>query len=121
MEDFGFIKISRKFFASEMWKEGRCLSKAEAWLDLLSSATHESTVRMVAGFPVELRRGELVASDSYLMRRWRWSRNKVRLFLKHLELEERIQLIDHKDANQTGKLIYIINYNRYQGWEGDIV
>lgn len=121
MKNFGFMKMSRKFVTSEMWTESRVFSKAEAWIDLLFLAAHRKTTRLVVGFEVPLRRGELVASDSYLTRRWRWSRNKVRLFLKKLEIEERIDCIDHETSNQTGKIIFIINYDSYQreGFTGE--
>ena len=114
MKNFGFVKMSRKFMTSEMWEENRVFSKAEAWIDLLFMAAHDETTNIVAGFEVPLRRGELVASDSYLMRRWRWSRNKVRLFLKTLELQERIDCLDHETANQAGRIVFILNYDHYQ-------
>jgi len=119
--NFGFVKLSRKFMTSDMWAENRVFSRAEAWIDLLFMATHRPTTKLVSGFEVSLRRGELVASDSYLTRRWRWSRNKVRLFLKNLELEERIDCLAHETANQTGRIIFILNYDRYQeeGFTGD--
>jgi hypothetical protein len=117
--DFGYLRISRKFMTNEMWTEGRTFSKAEAWLDLLFMTAYERTIRVVVGFPIELRRGELVASDSFLMKRWRWSRNKVRLFLKTLELEERIQCMDHPQSNQAGRIIHVLNYEIYQAREPD--
>jgi len=106
---------------SEMWEEDRTFSRAEAWIDLLFMASHRKSKKQVAGFEVSLRRGELVASDSHLARRWGWSRNKLRLFLKNLELEGRIDRLDHAQANQTGKIIFILNYGRYQreGFTGE--
>lgn len=121
MADFGFVKMSRKFMTSEMWEEDRTFSRAEAWIDLLFMASHRREKKQIAGFEVSLRRGELAVSDSYLAKRWRWSRNRLRLFLKNLELEGRIDRIDHALANQTGKIIFVLNYSRYQkeGFTGE--
>ena len=117
MSKNGYIKLSRKLVTGEMWAEPRQFSKAEAWIDLLFLAAFETTRVVIAGFEVHLRRGELVASDGYLTRRWRWSRNKVRLFIKNLQEEGRITLVQHDLENQIGRIIHILKYNQYQGGE----
>jgi hypothetical protein len=117
MTSNGFIKLSRKLVNGDLWNEPRQRSKLEAWLFLLFKAAFKPTTVVIDSFEIELRRGELIASDTYLTREWGWSRNKVRLFLKNLQLEERITLVPHEFENQVGRIIHIVNYNTYQGEE----
>ena len=39
----GFLRLNRKFFSNELWKEARVFSECEAWLDLIQSARFEAT------------------------------------------------------------------------------
>lgn len=117
MED-GFLKLSRKFFSNELWKEARKFSECEAWLDLLQSARFEATDKayseFIGGREISYTRGQYPASISFLVNRWRWSDKKVRLFLDKLKRKEMITT----DRNQGMNVITICKYDEYNPVKG---
>ena len=109
----GYIKLSRKFFSNEMWKEARKFSECEAWLDLLQSARFEATDKayseLIGGREISYSRGQYPASISFLMKRWQWSEKKVRLFLDKLKRKKMITT----DRKQGMNVITICKYDEY--------
>ena len=115
-ENPGFLKLYRRFFSHFLWEEKRIFSKAEAWIDLLSSARYsEGTAKkMIDGKLVTWDRGQLIASIRFLQRRWKWnSTSKVERFLKMLIKEEMITI----DKEQGTGRITICNYESYNPLE----
>jgi hypothetical protein len=109
MSETGFVRLSRKFFDMDLWKEQREMSRAEAWLDMIASAAFASESRMVEGRCLNLQRGELWASQRYLARRWSWGRSKVERFLENLTAAGRIRA-----RNEPGfTVITLCNYDIY--------
>lgn len=80
----GYIKINRQFFSQPFWKEERCYSKAEAWIDIITSACHSRSLLMWRGRYLNVARGEMKISLRFLCTRWRWSVKKVTSFLTAL-------------------------------------
>ena len=111
--DYGFIKISRKMFDGhdKFWEEKRPRTKAEAWIDLIQLANWKNGEMVVNNIVVELKRGEFLASLRYLSRRWGWSKNKVRGFLKTCE---NMGQIKGRHSSQAGTTYLIVNYSGYQ-------
>lgn len=105
----GYFKLQRRFFAHWLWTEKRCLSKAEAWLDLLQIAAFMPTKRIVRDKLLKIEEGELVASLRYLADRWEWNKDKVAAFLKLLESEEMIR----RESRQGESVIILCNYKDY--------
>jgi hypothetical protein len=62
---------------------------------------------------IEAQRGEVITSELTLMERWRWSKSKVRGFIKRLQNEQ--MLIRKSDRKKTSLLI--VNWDTYQGSE----
>lgn len=60
--------------------------------------------------PIEVKRGQLARSEEALAQRYKWSKNKLRKFLKLLEKGQQIKLQRSNIIN----LIEIINYDSYQ-------
>lgn len=118
MIEDGFLKLSRRFFSNEMWKEARKFSECEAWLDLLQSARFEATDKayseLIGGREISYSRGQYPASISFLMKRWQWSEKKVRLFLDKLKRKEMITT----DRNQGMNVITICKYDEYNPVKG---
>lgn len=118
MTEDGFLKLSRKFFSNEMWKEARKFSECEAWLDLLQSARFEATDKayseLIGGREISYSRGQYPASISFLMKRWQWSEKKVRLFLDKLKRKEMITT----DRQQGMNVITICRYDEYNPAKG---
>lgn len=74
-------------------------------------ANHKEGLLDIRGVMVTIKRGQVGHSELKLAARWRWSRGKVRRFLKWLKTEHQIE---HQKNNVTS-LITILNYDRYQG------
>ncbi len=98
-----------------MFDDGRPLSPREAWLWLISNAAWRPVQVMVrdgrSQQMVDLERGQLTYSRSFLRKAWAWTSDKtVRTFLARLEREGMIDI-------QTGQLqtvISICNYGVFQ-------
>jgi len=68
---------------------------------------------------IKLKRGEFCHTEKHLAKTWKWSRGKVRRFLKWLENDERITVHKtvHKTGQQTGHpriVVYLCNYKKHQ-------
>jgi uncharacterized phage protein (TIGR02220 family) len=64
---------------------------------------------------IKLKRGEFCHTERHLARSWKWSRGKVRRFLKWLENDERIMV--HRTVQLTGHpriVVTLCNYQKYQ-------
>jgi len=107
--DDAFVRLARRFFSSDLWKEPRELSRAEAWLDMIATAAFAAESRLIEGRCLNLQRGELATSQRYLAARWAWSRSKVERFLDNLTAAGRI-----RTRNEPGtSIITLCNYERY--------
>lgn len=118
MED-GFLRLSRRFFSNEMWKEAREFSECEAWLDLIQSARFEATGKayseLIGGREISYTRGQYPASISFLMKRWQWSEKKVRYFLAKLKKKGMITTCNKQGMN----VITLCNYEEYNPTKGE--
>ena len=107
--DLGFIILQRKITENWLWLS-EPFSKAQAWVDLLLLANHSNGSFFIRGVKVEIKRGEVGKSEESLSQRWKWSRGKVRAFLKLLETEQQIK----QHRSPIINTIQIINYDNYQ-------
>lgn len=73
-------------------------------------ANHDENSFMIRGNLVEVKRGFIGCSEDTLAKKWKWSRGKVRRFLKHLETVQ--QIVHHKSSVLS--LIEVKNYNTFQ-------
>lgn len=110
----GWIKLDRAFMEHAFWTEERVFSKAEAWIDLLLSASYGAGSFMVNGQMVRVEPGQYCTTMVYLANRWGWSRFKVDTFLKLLKANEMIAL--KKTSKYT--LITLLNWAKYQNNSG---
>ncbi len=102
-----WIKIDRKISQHWIWEDA---IKLKWWLDLLISAAWEDKTVLVGSQLVDLKRGQLVASLSFLCKRWGRSRSMVEPFLRLLVRDGMIT----KDVSNNVSIITISNYNQYQ-------
>lgn len=105
----GFIKLHRKIADHWIWS-GEPFDRAHAWIDLLIMANWKTNKRVIGGQVVEQQRGEVLTSIGTLAKRWRWSENKVRRFLKVLVEEGMVQA----DGRAYGTSLTIENYAFFQ-------
>lgn len=105
----GWIKLHRKLLDNSLWT---CepFTRGQAWVDLILLANHEYGFFFKRGVKVEVQRGQVGISEVGLSDRWRWSRTKVRKFIKDLEKE---QQITHQQNNVT-QVVTILKYDEYQ-------
>lgn len=107
---YGWISIHRKIQQSDIWLDKEPFDKRSAWIDLIMMANHEDRQVLFDGKFIEVKRGEKITSLRMLSEKWKWSRNKVKRFLKLLESGSMIELkIDHQKTTYK-----IVNYNVYQ-------
>lgn len=108
-DKFGFITLQRKLQDNWLWLS-EPFTKAQAWVDLIFLANHKDSSFFLRGIKVDVKRGQLARGEVALSQRWKWSREKLRNFLKLLETEQQIR--QHK----TNKInvIEIINYDLHQ-------
>lgn len=106
----GWILLHRKSCDHPFYKERKIFSRWEAWVDLLFLANHNDHKFLLGSEMVEAKRAEVITSELTLMERWRWSKSKVRRYIKNLE-DERMVI---KKADSKKTTIFIINYDSYQ-------
>ena len=106
----GWISLHRKIRCNPLFKENRNFSKFEAWIDMLMDCNHADNKWLCNNEMILVERGSFVTSELKLMERWRWSKSKVRAFLKLLQNEEMI--VKKTDSKKT--TIFIVNYDYYQ-------
>ena len=105
----GYFKLHRRFFDHWLWSEQRCLSKAEAWIDLLQIAAYVPTKRIIRDKLLQIAEGELIASLRYLADKWGWNKDKAASFLRLLESEGMIR----RESRQGESVIILCRYKDY--------
>ena len=105
----GWYKLHRKLLDSPLWLS-EPFTRGQAWVDLIGLATHENQFFYVRGIKVNVSRGEVAWSEPKLAARWKWSRTKLRNFLKDLDKEQQIG----QQKNNVTQILTIINYELYQ-------
>ena len=110
----GYIKLHRRFFEHALWEEKRNYSRAEAFLDMIQTASFKASKRIINGKLIQLDAGELIASERYLSVRWGWSRTKIRKFVQLLK--EDGMLDQRKDQAET--VLNLLKYKDYAVKDG---
>jgi len=110
-----YFYVNRALLSSDRWLS-ESFTRGQAWVDLFGLAQHTKGFFRVRGIKVEVDRGQLGYSQVTLAKRWKWSRNKVRRYLKELELSGDISL---KTKHQNCDITTIITLLKYDKWQGD--
>ncbi|MBP3342294.1 MAG: DnaD domain protein [Peptococcaceae bacterium] len=106
----GWIKLHRSVLENFLWQEKRIFSRAEAWLELLLTASYEDRKILISGQTVEVKTGQVVNTMLHFAEHWGWSRKKVKGFLDVLEREEMIAV----KCTTKYTLITILKWDFYQ-------
>jgi hypothetical protein len=118
--DRGVFCISRKLFDSgDPFFGGEPFTRREAWQWLIAEAAWKPRrIRVSTGRGdtfIELDRGQLSHSRSYMQKAWNWSSDKrVRTFLDRLEMDSRIGRTKGQASGQTQCIITVCKYDEYQ-------
>lgn len=108
----GWIKLHRKILQNDIWLL-EPFTKGQAWVDLILLANHKDGKISVRGNILDIKRGQVGWSEVKLSKRWGWSRNKTRRYIKWLKTEQQIE----QQKNSTSSIITILNYDTYQQTE----
>ena len=103
----GWLKISRGIVYHWLWEDA---NRLKWWLDLLLMAAYEKKSVYVNTRIVEIQRGQMVASLSFLCQRWNISKPTLLSFLRLLENEGMIE----RSLYHNISLLTICNYESYQ-------
>ena len=109
MDDKGWIRLHRQIQDSKLWLSDP-FTWAQAWIDLLLMANYKDSMFLLRGNVIKVKRGEIARSERTLSVRWKWSRNKVRRFLKWLKTEQQIE----QQQSNVINIVRIVNYEKYQ-------
>lgn len=109
----GWIKLHRKVLDNYLFQEKRTFSKFEAWTYLLLSANHKEHKFLLGSELLTVKSGQVITSETKLMKRFNWSKSKLRRFLSLLESDN---MIERKtDTKKT--TLTLVNYEVYQQQE----
>lgn len=104
----GWIKINRKIADHWLWYDAERL---KWWFDLLFMAAWEDKKVMHDSHMFVLKRGQIIASVSFLVERWERSKPTIIKFLNMLEEDD---MIKREVIYRQTPIITICNYERYQ-------
>ena len=108
----GWIKISREIASHWLWQDA---DRLKWWLDLLFLAAWEDKQVLHDSHLFVLRRGQIIASTSFLSERWGKSRPTIIKFLRLLEEEG---MIKRSIVYRQTSILTICNYEKYQCNDG---
>lgn len=106
----GFIKIPRELFEGKEFGIEK-FSRREAFIDLIQMAAFKPKTVHVSGGDIQIERGQVAASRSFLAARWGWDKGKVRRFLD--------ELCKNGRCNQDNGRITILTIADYDSYNGD--
>ena len=107
----GWIKISRNINKHWLWQDAERL---KWWLDLLLMANWEDKQVMHDSHLITLKRGQIIASISFLVDRWGASKPTI---IKYLGMLEDEKMITREVVGRRTAVITICNYDAYQGFD----
>ena len=108
----GYVKLWRASVDNPMYF-AEPFTRWQAWNDLILMANHKDSMVVLRGIPVRVGRGQIMAGEDFLAKRWKWSRGKVRRFMSYLSSKTVQQIVQQKSRVIT--VISIVNYELYQG------
>ena len=107
---FSYYRMARGWMEHPMFGRPQPLCRQAAWAWCIEHACWKNRRVNIKGKTLTLRRGQLVASQRYLAKAWRWSRPKVERYLCVLRAEQAIET--GTEAGET--ILTICNYEKYQ-------
>lgn len=105
--DNGWIKLHRSIQSHWIYQDAK---KLKWWFDMLFMANWEEKKVLVGNTLVTIKRGQLMASNSFLVEKWCVCSSTVRNFLQLLESDNMITQTAYPKYN----VITICNYDKYQ-------
>lgn len=107
----GWIKLHRSMFDNDLWT-AEPFTKGQAWIDLIGHANHRPASIWIRGIEVRVERGQLAWSELTMAARWKWSRGKVRRYLRMLQDRGMV-------VQQTNKITTVLTVCKYDTYQAD--
>lgn len=107
-----FIQLHRSIQEHWIYKE-KSFSNLQAWLDICLSVNYKDNKFLLWNELIEIKRWSFITSELKLMKKFWWSKSKLRNFLKLLQLDKMIE--KKSDKNKT--TIFVLKYDKYQGMQ----
>lgn len=106
-----YIVVNRKQFQDMMRQAARTIGEAEAWYDLIQLARFEATeiTSRIGDLDITWGKGQVVASNRFLSKRWNWPEAWVKRYIKKLLSRKLIT----KNADQNICVYTIVDYDNY--------
>lgn len=112
VDNYGWIKLSRKLLRNDLWGTGSPYDERSAWIYLLLSASYEKSevYNHQSKSVITILPGQILTSIKSLAERWSWSYSKISRYLDNLEAMGMIS------QNRTTKytIITLTNWSKYQ-------
>ncbi len=112
----GYIKIDRSIFTHpSVNKTNREFCEITAWIWLLTNASFKDRIYRLYEQEIELKRGQLCCSLTYMAEAWNWETSKVRYFIDKLRQNNSITShTPNNTPNNIPNILTICNYDEYQ-------
>ena len=105
-----FFKVSRDIFNSDIWKDAEPYDRRSAWIYLIGMANFKTSTKVYKGQVQTTERGQVQTSVEKLAAEWRWSRGRVR---RYIRLLERLGMVQ-SNGTPNGTTLTLENYAKYQ-------
>lgn len=112
----GWFALNRGMFEHPLFK-GRP-DRVAAWVWIIAHAAWKDTRQNVSGTIVEVKRGQLCASQAMMQEGTGMSRKALRNFLAELERERAVVTEGSTKGAKSRTLLTIVNYDKYQSADG---
>ena len=106
----GWVRLHRQLEDWPLYFSEK-FTKTQAWIDLFLMANHTKQTISIRGNILEIERGQIAWSELTMMKRWKWSKVKVKNFLKWLETGQQIA---QQNNRYMTTIITILNYEKFQ-------
>ena len=109
--DKGWIKLYRQIQDNILWTDSEAFDRRSAWIDLIMMANVQTKEIIYRGQIIKIKRGQVYTSTRKLAARWRWSRDKVKRFIKMLS---DAHMVERDDRTTNATLLTIVKYDNFQ-------
>jgi len=119
MDDDPYFIIKRKIITDQLYYL-EPFTKMQAWIDMIRMANWDDGSFESGLDQINLSRGEFIHTEEHLAETWKWSRGKVRRFIKWCEKDDRLTV--RKTvlvSGQTRNIVKLVNYGKHQFPIGD--
>lgn len=113
MDEKGVYGVARSVWDCEAFMRQK-FTQREAWLWLVGAAVWKQTKINIEGRWLVLERSEFCYSSRFLAKKWKWKKDAVLRFMKHLKNEAMIRATERATERDSTPVYSICKYNDFQ-------